>query len=300
MKTKFELPTFVSDLYRDLRDRRLLIPVAGLLVAIVAVPVLLKSGSSAAPPPAPASAASAEDATPVAPAVVVDDAGVREYRKRLAELERTNPFAQKYALPTPESVALQSSGSGSGGSDASTATTSSSAGASTSVDTTITESSSAGSTSSSVTTDTTVASDERSGSTPDQSESGNPEPRFYAGTIDVTVGKLGDTNRIDDVRYLDLLPNEKAPVVAFVGLANGADAALFSISRDVVETHGDGSCAPKKPTPCEFLTLGVGDQEMLKTAHGSTYRLRLLDTHIVRVPDPRTENSSDQSAATDG
>jgi hypothetical protein len=294
MKTKLEPPKFLSDLYRDLRDRRLLIPVAGLLVAIVAVPVLLKSGSSAAPPAPAASAAASDDATPVAPAVLVNDAGVRDYKKRLAELKQTNPFEQKYALPTPKSVALQQSGSGSGGSDGSTAITAPSTDTSTSVDTTVTESSGAGSGSSSVTTDTTVTSDDQapSDSNPDRSDQPKPETRFYAGRIDVTIGKLGDAKRIDDVSYLDLLPNEKAPVVAFLGLADGAQAAVFSLSRDVAETDGDGSCAPKKPAPCEFLTLGVGDQETLKTTDGTTYRLRLLHTRVVRVPDPRDEGSA--------
>jgi hypothetical protein len=298
MKMKLEPPSFLSDLYRDLRDRRLLIPIAGLLVAIVAVPVLLKGGSSAAPPPPPASAVSPDDATPVAPAVLVDDTGVRDYKKRLAALKQTNPFKQKYALPTPESVALQ--GSGSGSSTSSTSTSSLSGGST--VDTTVTDSSTTSSSTGSVTTDTTVTDTQSSSQAPTshQPEIPKPEVRFYAGRIDVTIGKLGDATRIDDVRYLDLLPNEKAPVVAFLGLTHGAEAAVFSISRDVAETSGDGSCAPKKPAPCEFLTVGVGDQEMLKLADGTTYRLRLLHTHIVRVPDPRTENGGDQSGSTGG
>jgi hypothetical protein len=303
MKPKLEPPRFLSDLYRDLRDRRLLVPVAGLLVAIVAVPVLLKGGSSAATPP-PSASAAPDDATAVAPAVMVNDAGVRDYKKRLAELKETNPFEQKYALPTPQSVALQDTGSGS---SPSTSTTTSSAGGSTSIDTTVTDTSTTSSSSAgSVTTDTTTVTDSEStadDSGPDQSGSSKPpkpEVRFYAGRIDVTVGKLGDAKRIDDVGYLDLLPNDNRPVVAFIGLANGADAAVFSISRDVVETEGDGSCAPKKPSPCEFLTLEVGDQETLKTTDGTTYRLRLLHTHVVRVPDPRTQNGDDQPDPTDG
>ena len=304
MKPKLEPPKFLSDLYRDLRDRRLLIPVAGLLVAIVAVPVLLKNGSSAAPTPPSASATAPDEATAVAPAVLINDTGVRDYKKRLAELKETNPFEQKYALPTPQSVALQDTGSGSA---ASTSTTTSSGGGSTSIDTTVTDTSTTRSSSAgSVTTDTTTVTDSEStadGSGPDQSEpSKPPKPgvRFYAGRIDVTVGKLGDAKRIDDVRYLDLLPNDNQPVVAFLGLANGADAAVFSISRDVLETDGDGSCAPKQPSPCEFLTLEVGDQETLKTTDGTTYGLRLLHTHVVRVPDPRTQNGDDQPDSTDG
>jgi hypothetical protein len=302
---KLQPPRFLNDLYRDLRDRRLLIPVAGLLVAIVAVPFLLNAGSSAPPPPPAPAAAAHQDSANVAPAVLVTDTGVRDYKKRLAELKKTNPFKQKYALPTPKSVALEKSGSSSSSpSSSSTAppATTSSGDASTSIDTTVTDTSTGSSSSGSVTTDTTVTTD-GTGSTASsgpQTKPPKPEVRFYAGRIDVTVGQLGDANRLDDVRYLDLLPNDKAPVVAFLGLANGAQGAVFSVSRDVVETDGDGTCAPKKPAPCEFLTLNTGDQETLKLADGTTYRLRLLHTHVVRVPDPRDENGSDQPSSTGG
>jgi hypothetical protein len=296
-------PRFLSDLYKDLRDRHLLIPAAGLLIVLVAVPMMLSSGSASTPPPA--STPITEDAAQVEPAVLAEDSGVRDYTKRLAELKEINPFKQQYALPTPQSVALQDAGSGSG--SGSSATFSSSGGGSTSIDTTVTDSSTTSSSpAGSVTTDTTTVTDSEStsdGSGPDQSEPSKPqkpEARFYEGRIDVTVGKLGDAKRIDDVRYLHLLPNDHQPVVAFLGLANGANAAVFSISRDIVEIDGDGSCAPEKPSPCEFLTLEVGDQETLKTTNGTTYRLRLLHIHVVRVPDPRTQNGDDQSDSTDG
>ena len=48
----------LKDLYRDLRDRRLLPVVIALAVAIVAVPFLLGGGSEPVPPTAPAAATS--------------------------------------------------------------------------------------------------------------------------------------------------------------------------------------------------------------------------------------------------
>ena len=50
----FEPPKFLANVYRDLRDRHLLIPALGLLAAIVAVPFLLgkSSRSDTSPPPA--------------------------------------------------------------------------------------------------------------------------------------------------------------------------------------------------------------------------------------------------------
>jgi hypothetical protein len=298
---KIEPPKFLSDLYRDLRDRHLLLPVAAVLVAIVAVPVLLKSDSSAAPAPPPAAAGIPEEATAVAPAVLVDDAGVRDYRKRLAQLKATNPFEQKFELPTPDSVALQGSG---GGTEGDVSPSGAGGGSGSSVETTVTDTlADADAAGASVTTDTTVTEPdgaEVNTETTEETKPPKPEVRFYAGRIDVTVGELGNAKRVDGVRYLDLLPSENKPVAAFLGLAEGGERAVFLLSRDVVETDGDGSCAPKKPAPCQYVTLQEGDEQTFKYADGTTYRLRLLKTHIVHVPDPRGQHGDDQSpTATD-
>ena len=302
---QIKAPQLFSDVYRDLRDRRLLLPVVAVLVAIVAVPVVLKSGGSEAAPPPVAPAAVGDEATAVAPAVLVADSGVRDYRKRLAALKSKNPFDQKFALPTPKSVELQGADGApidAGSSvvtDVSSAPPASSSGSSPSssstsvTDTTVTDNGGDVTTSTdTVTTDTSSA-------------GGHSKPpktitRFYAGRIDVTVGPLGDAKRINDVRDLELLPSEKNPVVAFLGLSHGAEAAVFSVSRDVVKTEGDGSCSPKPPAGCEYLTLHEGEQRTLTFADGTTYRLRLLHTNVVAVPDPRAQQGADQADSPGG
>jgi hypothetical protein len=299
---QIKAPRIVSDLYRDLRDRRLLLPIVAVLVAIVAVPVVLKSQSSGSPAPvADAPSSVGDEVTAVEPAVLVADSGIRDYRKRLDALKSKNPFEQKFALPTPESVALEG-GSGDGGGSTDTSSTSVS-------DTITAPSTGAGEPSSSSTavTDTTVtdnAGDVTTSTdtvtTDTSSGDGESKPpktitRFYAGRIDVTVGPLGDAKRLDDVRVLDFLPSDKNPVVAFLGLSHGADAAVFSVSRDVVETEGDGSCSPKQPAPCQYLTLKSGGQQTFTFADGTTYRLRLLHTNVVAVPDPRAQQGADQA-----
>ena len=292
-------PKFFTDLYRDLKDRRLLLPVAALAVAIVAVPMLIGGGSESSAPP-PSAVPLDSDSAAVEPAVLTSDPGVREYRKRLATLKESNPFVQKFALPDPEQVALQSVDGASDSSGGAIGASSST------VSDTLTETSSSSSSSSSssagspVTTDApdteADASDSRAPATTD-AEAPEPEAQFYAGRIDVTVGELGDAKRIDGVRYLELLPSKSSPVVAFLGLAEGDESAAFSVSRDVVETDGDGSCAPKETAPCQFLTMHVGDQQTFKYADGRTFRLALRDTEIVRVPDPREQQGSDQAAS---
>jgi hypothetical protein len=230
--------------------------------------------------------------------VLASDPGVRDYRQRLAKLKESNPFVQKFTLPNPEQAALESVSSGSGGSSSSSvdsvSTGGSGASSATSVtDTTVTDSGGDITTSTdTVTTDTT--------STEGHSKPPKTVTRFYAGRIDVTVGPTGDAKRIDDVRVLDFVPSEKNPVVAFLGLSHGAEAAVFSVSRDVVQTDGEGSCSPKPPAACESLTLHEGEQRTLTFADGTTYRLRVLHIDVVAVPDPRVQQASDQADASDG
>jgi hypothetical protein len=294
---------FLNDLYRDLRDRRLLLPMAALAVAIVAVPMLIGGSSEATTPPPLASPVDADGAE-VASAVLTSDPGVRDYRKRLAKLKESNPFAQKFALPDPEKTALESVGGSSESVDSasggSVSTSVSGGGSDTTVTDTVTDTSTSTSSGSSSSVTETTQTTETTSEPSDDGNQPKPEVRFYAGTIDVTVGPLGDAKRIDNVRALDLLPSDKAPVAAFLGLAKGGDGAVFSVSRDATETDGDGSCAPKKPAPCQFVTLATGDQQTFTLADGTTFRLRLLRTHIVRVPDPRAQQGADQATSSDG
>ena len=102
---------FASDLVQDLRDRRLLIPAIGLIVAIVAVPLLLGAGGGADEPIV--ASAPAEQVPPamkgseeVEPVVLADVPGLRDYRKRLEGSKGRNPFVQQ--------TIGGSSGSGSG------------------------------------------------------------------------------------------------------------------------------------------------------------------------------------------
>ena len=75
---KLQAPPFLDNLYRDMRDRRLLVPALALLVALIAVPLALSSSSATtAPPPVPPAAASSgaghEAAT--SPAVLAEQPG---------------------------------------------------------------------------------------------------------------------------------------------------------------------------------------------------------------------------------
>ena len=285
---------FLSDLYRDLRDRRLLHSgrrgAGGDRRRARAAEERVRRGVRAA---VRARAHCADEATAVAPAVLVDDAGVRDYRKRLAAAEeRRTRSSRSSHCRRPESVALQDSGGGTAGVDLDP------------------------------TASLPRAADRRSSSTPpsptrrrqppsaatrdhrhDRHRAGRPPrpaprrprrpsrrsrrpastPAASTSRSASSATRSGSTTCATSI----CCRARTSPSSPSSGSPTAPSAAVFSVSRDVVETDGDGSCAPKKPAPCQYLTLEVGDQQTFKSADGTTYRLRLLQTHVVRVPDPR-------------
>src|SRR6476646_9680472 len=96
-----------------MRDRHLLIPAVALVVALLAVPVLLKSHSSATTPAVAVGNASKSDSAAV-PAVVTQQLGGTQYQKRLEGLTSENPFHQQFTTPQASArVHVTSSGTGS-------------------------------------------------------------------------------------------------------------------------------------------------------------------------------------------
>jgi hypothetical protein len=298
---KLKAPTFLTSLYRDMRDRRLLIPVAVLLVAIVAVPLVLRKPAEPAPPVAATPAPSA-DATAVTTAVLVDsNVDVREYQKRLAKLKSKNPFDVRFTV-TGQSTGTANSGSGTGGA-ASDVANPSDPSAGTATGPASPAPTGSGSTSTDVgsgtPTDTTTPDTSGDTTTPDTPV--QPEIRFFAGRVDVSVGPLGKAKDLDNVKYLTFLPDDSAPIAAFVGLTGSgrSESAVFAITSQAAVLDGDGTCAPHKPDPCQFLTLKPGEQRYIRYAD-KTYRLKVRDTHVVEVKDPNDASNQGDNSVTDG
>jgi hypothetical protein len=249
-------PQLLGDLYRDLRDRRLLPVALLLLAALVAVPVVLSS-SSASTPAAPVSApatASEEDSI-AQPAVLAEDFGIRDYSKRLEQFKTKNPFRQQFQLPEVTSSTLTE------GPIASTDATSSTS-----------ESTDDGGSASTGTATSTTS------STPDTSDPiarTDTQRELVTHRIDVRVGPSGDLQEREGVKQLSLLPSKGTPVVAFLGASEDGKRALFLVSGDVSAVSGDGRCLPS-PSSCSYLTLKEGEQASFDyTPDATTYELRL-------------------------
>lgn len=268
----------LNDLYRDLRDRRLLPVVIVLGVAIVAVPFLLGGGSETQVATAPVSTADtpAGGAESLSPVVLADVPGLRDYRQRLSRFNRRDPFKQQM-------TGTDTAQGGKGNLEQTGSTT---------VDT---SSSSSTSSTSGTSTDSTTSTDtggsSPGGTVPPDGNHGNgsgkPEDRVMVTTIDVRVGRVGKTKVLKGVESLQFLPGDKRPVVQFVeGDSDGTHAA-FVVSAEVTKSEGDGKCDPGR-NDCQFLLMEKGDvQTFVYGEAQETYRLQLLAIHRDLVPVKR-------------
>ena len=275
-KTKMKAPSvkapkFVSDLYADLRDRRLLPLVALLLVALVAAPILLSGkgdDEEAVPPPA---AMATQDESPAAAsfAVVPADVALRAYRQRLGHRQARNPFAQPAAKSSGEGGEVESGGgesstgggSSSGGEFESSGGESSSGGSSTTVTKTTTD----------IIVQSTVTG--------------------YA--LTVRSGFLGDIKKHDGITAMTTLPSAKNEVLVFVGLSKDKKGAIFLMTSNVTAFYGKAKCVLDEQV-CSTVELRPGQSATFAVGYGDTrYKLTLKKIH------PLVETSEDAASVTE-
>jgi hypothetical protein len=258
-RSQIQVPRAVEDLYRDMRDRRLLFPALALIVAIIAVPIALSASKE--PAPAPAVFQPPEGSEAVAPAVVTEQpVGVRDYRKRLEGLKSKDPFAGSFASddanPSSEGELVEPPST-------STATS--------------TPTPSASSTTSSL--PPTSSSTTPSVPSGDDSDSdGGKTLLVLAPRIDVRGGPVHKRKRINDVEIGDLVPSRKhAPIAMFLSVSDDLETVQFLVSDEVSDTDGDGSCKPRA-SHCEFLTLREDEKRYFTYGpHDKRYSLKITD-----------------------
>ena len=279
-KPDVKVPAVVENLYRDLRDRRLL-PIVGLLVvAIIAVPIALSaSGGTPSSTAAPVPEIVPADAPEAQAAVLADNPGLRDYRERLDALKAQNPFDQQFETSGLEGTEVES------GTESVDSVTSSGGG-----ELGVSSGTEESTTTSPDSTSTSTSSPDSSGSTggavdTGDSTTGEPEILFYSFKADLQYGLEGDVKEHRNVKYLDML----SPVGTFLGASIDRGTAVFGLSSSIVSVTGDGECVPS-PDACEFLTLEKGKSAVLTYQRPGTepanYRLGVDDIRIVKVKEP--------------
>jgi hypothetical protein len=270
-----KVPQFATDVYYDLRDRRLLPLVALVVVAIAAVPFLLGGDAGEVRPPTGDHPEAPIATTGARLTVVPSTPALRDYRERLRGRSRTDPFKQRYTgLP--------------GGAQLKSVEVTTSAGSS-SVDSV-----------SSADVNGTAA----GATTPTPSQPGSGGARrddqeledgvLYGFRPDLRFGVAG-SDQLKLYRELplgSLLPREK-PILIFVGVTQNGERALFSVVPEVTQVQGDGDCVGGLSN-CTILSMQVGQAVTLTTEQpGRSFRLKLERIEFVELPMPRqTEQAS--------
>lgn len=258
---EMKVPPFLSDLYADLRDRRLLPLVALILVAIVATPILLAGGTEEAEP-VPGPSAVAGGSAPAAQSLTVVKAapGLRNYKKRLAHRSPTNPFKQRFAGPTglkraqlnplPTSTSTSTGG---------TSSDSSSSETSTSFEYESTTPPSGGNGGGS-TGGAGAGNDSDDDGLPDGATIFSLEVTLQITRIetkpDGTVDKKGPT-LYKEVQAPAPLPGEKTPVVTYLGMGSKDQMPMFLVSNEVTAIYGEANCIAGGGT-CQLLSFEEG------------------------------------------
>jgi hypothetical protein len=257
---ELKVPEFASDIYTDLRERRLLPLVGFLIVAIAAVPFLLKdAGEPEEPVPAPPSAsASAKNAGQVV--VVESSEGLRSYHQRLGHREPSNPFKQQY-------TSAPGSGSGEGS--------------------TLEEGSGEEAPSEA------PPSEETSGGTNSGSEGGSTGSEeggihYFTYKIDVRVTPVS-TNGVPskaeptvrrNLPELTSLPARKVPALTFMQPSGDGQKALMLVNSNVKGLFGEGVCVSGGET-CQLLALKPGLPETVVYGDNERiFKIELLKVHL--------------------
>jgi hypothetical protein len=307
-KPKLKPPAFLADLYYDMRDRRLLLPIALVLVAIAAVPFLL-GGSDPEVAPPPASVGVAAQPQPSASLAVVEATpGLRDYKKRLEGRTATDPFKQRHT-GLPDSVKLEST------------TTSSGGGSSSSFEETVTVED--GSTTVEVDPggsgggDGSGGSDGSGGADPGGSgESGGGsggggskdglrliEYRFTM-QLSRTVQAEDGSRRWTEpevrkgVKLLTQLPG-KENVVATVGGVNFRNGKVYFLVADEVKSlGGEFNCVTRTPNNlCELLEVETGfPLELVAGANDVRHRIKVTKIEAVWAGKPDRSVTSPRAA----
>jgi hypothetical protein len=249
------------ELWHDLRAKRLWPVAAVLVLALVAVPVLLKKSSSGAPQPTPP-AASASSAADDSKAVVVADTSTTD-NSTLGVFNKKDPFKPDKAVLAaahPKPAAPQTAQPTTPGGGNATQPGGGSGGGS------------------------------GGGAAPVAPQPTKPQaPKGpFAYTVDVKFGKRGEPRVHHNVQKLDVLPNQNNPLLVFLGVNAAGDTAVF-LTDTSLKAAGEGTCKPDGNT-CSFLYLKLGKNknsedlsEVAADGSGTEYTLTLLAIHKVPV-----------------
>jgi hypothetical protein len=252
--------TLLTNMLKELRERKLWPIALGLVVALVAVPLLLSKNAPSNPVTALPTGGLPYSSGAKLPAISVETTpGASKFAGRGRDPFTPQHIASTVAATTPTS-STPSSGSGttSGSGTGSTGSTPTGSGSTTPA-----------------TTSPSTPSTPAPAPSPAPKPPTNPGPSTLTPTQSYQVSLAltssnGALNTIDPLERLSVLPSAQQPLVVELGVVNGGRHVLFAVEPGSV-VSGPGTCTPG-PIDCEILSLAPGQTEGLskQTPTGSS------------------------------
>ena len=263
----------VLGVWQDLREKRLWPVAAGLLLALVLVPfVLIKPAKQAPVPAGPSVATDAKQLEPINAAKAL----LKPAEESVSNGSALEAFLSKDPFKPIKDLRAEA-GVG---------------------PTTITSSGSGGSPSSSSApvSGTTGGGTSTGGGT---TGGGKTTIKAFTYTADLRFGPSGHEEAFKDVKQLTVIPDEKTPLLVFLGVTSDRKRAVFLVDSKL-DTSGEGSCKPSG-NECTFLYLAAGEnsnEQLFTDVDGTEYTLRLDKLQRVELnPDGTGKGSSNKPTA---
>jgi hypothetical protein len=284
--------SFLSNMIKELRERKLWPIAIVLIIALVAVPVLLsKNAPTNLVTPQPTGGLPYSTGTAL-PAISVQ---TTPGAAKLAGRGR-DPFTPQHVTTTATTAAVVTSPSVSAATPA--------AGASAATTGTSTVSSGGGSSASAPSTSSPSPAPAPASSAPAPSAAPAPKPaptgltptQSYQVSLAITNAN-GGLNTIDPLERLSVLPGPQQPLLVELGVLRGAHNVLFAVEPGAA-VSGPGTCTPG-PIDCEILSLAPGRTEGIskQTATGST-PVALFSVNSITAAQHPSAAAADQARRT--
>jgi hypothetical protein len=288
-----------SNMIKELLERKLWPIAIGLIVALVAVPLLLSKQAPSTHLVIPSGGLPYSTGTTL-PAISVQ---TKPADSKLAGRGR-NPFSPQHVATTATTTTTTATTAAvaSSGTSASTGSTGSTGSSSTGS----TGSSGLGSPSAPVVVSTPVTTP-GSGTTTTPTKPVKPAPtgltakQSYQVSLAITTSG-GGVNTIDPLERLSVLPSPQQPLLVELGVLQGGKQVLFAVQPGAA-VGGHGTCTPG-PIDCEILSLAPGQTEGVskQTATGST-PVALFSVNSISAADHPTvaaANAARRAASDNG
>ena len=283
------MTNFLSDLWHDLREKRLWPVALVLLAALVAVPVVLSKSSEEAPAPPPVATEARDVPEPRElkglTEVKLEEASVGT-GSSLDTFDPSNPFRPPRKVIQGPEQADSAGGSDAGPGSATGADTGSKA---TGDDAVVTGGGG--------TTPIDSGPVDPGGGDTGGGDTGGGDTTTttqFAYVVDVTFGSDGRTRKIKGMERLDMLPSQASPLLLFLGVTASGGNAVFLVDS-TLDTAGEGRCKPSR-SECAFLYLGAGSEHEFVNDEGDSYQLKVDEIRKVKVGEKPSAGASKKGA----